>query len=61
MTIWLKNRFTGKVYKGKANSWSDVEHSLSYGDVLYNPYTGRTVYGWNNYKQDLSRSQRNKF
>lgn len=54
MTYWTKNLFTGKVYKGKANSFKDV--SLSYGDVLYNPYNKQTVVGWNNYKKNMANS-----
>ena len=38
MNYWIKNVFSGKIFKGKAEKWSDVSIS-DYGDRLYNPYT----------------------
>ena len=59
MNYWIKNVFSGKIFKGKAEKWSDVSIS-DYGDRLYNPYTKQTVIGWNNYKKSLERSQNPK-
>ena len=59
MTYWTKNMITGKIYKGKANKWSEV--SWEYGMRLYNPYTGKTVIGWNNYKESLRKSYNQRF
>lgn len=59
MVYYTKNVFTGKICKGKAESFKDV--SLSYGDRLYNPYNGISVIGWNNYKNSMRKSYREKF
>lgn len=60
MTYWLKT-FRGEILKGKANSWKEVSFGLPYGAKLYNPYTDRTVIGWNKYKADLAKSQKKKY
>ena len=59
MTYYTKDLYTGKVYKGKAETWREV--SLSYGEILYNPYSGRTVVGWNNYKKSMSDNYNKRF
>lgn len=46
----------GKVHCGKANSWKDV--SIAPYEKLYNPYTGRTVYGWGNYCMQMAKGQK---
>ena len=59
MTYYTKDLSTGKIYKGKAETWRDV--SLSYGEVLYNPYSKQTVVGRNKYKKSMSDSYNRRF
>ena len=59
MTYYTKDLSTGKIYKGKAETWRDV--SLSYGEVLYNPYFKQTVVGGNKYKKSMSDSYNRRF
>ena len=55
MKYWTISRF-GEIHVGKADSWRQV--SLSYGDRLYNPYTKRPVIGWNEYKRQIAKGQK---
>ena len=60
MTYYIQTR-DGKVLKGKGNTWDQVFRCMPFGSKLYNPYTKRTVIGWNNYKADMARSQKQKY
>lgn len=60
MTYFIKTH-DGKILKGKAESWKEVERSMPYGGRLYNPHNGRTIIGWNAYKADMAREQKKRY
>ena len=62
MNYYIKTR-EGKILKGKNSSgkWEEVYRGMSIGDRLYNPYTGKTVIGWNLYKQQMIAGQSKRF
>ena len=60
MTYYIKTR-EGEIYKGKSDNWGQVFRSMPFGSRLFNPYTKRTVIGWNNYKAEMARCQKQKY
>lgn len=56
MKYYVKNINTGKVFAGKADKWQDVSCRWYDGERLYNPYSGETVWGWNDYKKSMKNS-----
>ena len=60
MTYYIQTR-EGKILKGKANTWNEVWRGLPFGAKLFNPYTKRTVIGWNQYKSEMARGQKQKY
>ena len=60
MNYYLQTR-DGKILKGKADSWREVWFGMPFGSKLFNPYTGRTVIGWNKYKAEMSTGQKQKY
>ena len=56
MKYFVKNIVTGKIYTGKAEKWQDVSIRWYDGERLYNPYSGQTVWGWNDYKKSMKDS-----
>ena len=60
MVYYIQTR-DGKILKGKANTWNEVWRGLPLGAKLYNPYTQKTVIGWNLYKQQIATAQRKKY
>lgn len=59
MNYYIKTR-TGQILKGKATSWKQVYQCMPFGAKLFNPHTGRTVFGWNKYKAEMARYQRRR-
>lgn len=61
--IYYIKTYDGKIYKGKTytGNWNEVWRGMSYGDKLYNPYTKKTVIGWNLYKQQMIAGQSKRF
>lgn len=59
MTFWVQDR-DGKVYKGKSSNGKYIPGMIPFGTKLFNPYTKKTVIGWNRYKKELVSSQREK-
>ena len=57
MTYYIQTR-DGKVLKGKGENWNQVYRGMPIGSKLFNPYTGRTVIGWNLYKAQMARAQK---
>lgn len=62
MIYYVKSWQTGQIYKGKfVEGGKQKFPSLTYGDVLYNPYTKETIWGWNNYKKSMRESYKKRF
>lgn len=55
MKYYIKT-FDGEIFVGKSERY--YPGMIPFGAKLYNPYTKRTVIGWNNYKKSMSDSQR---
>lgn len=55
MTYYVKTH-DGKILKG--NSERYFPNMIPYGAKLFNPYTKRTVVGWNTYKKQMAEGQR---
>ena len=57
MTYYVQTR-EGKVFKGKAEKYRPG--MIPFGAKLFNPYTKRTVIGWNNYKNQMSAAEKRR-
>ena len=57
MTYYIKTR-EGKIFKGKAERY--VSGMIPFGAKLFNPYTKKTVIGWNNYKEQMRLAEKSK-
>jgi len=55
MTFYCKTR-DGKILKGKSDSY--YPGMIPFGAKLFNPYTKRTVIGWNKYKREMAEGQK---
>ena len=62
MNYYIQSR-DGKIYKSKCitGKWNEVWRKMTPGDKLYNPYTKRTVIGWNLYKQQMAAMQKKRY
>lgn len=57
MTYYVKTR-DGQIFKGKAEKY--VPGMIPFGGKLFNPFTRKTVVGWNNYKAQMRIAERSR-